>query len=374
MIFDRVVATTRNWLEVARHGGLETAKSRRRTTSSPRPHPQAAALLFPPVKAGRPRCCWCRHDADRRCVRRVAADQRRSDLIEQRHRPVGHRLRLAGTREAGLERNLADHVLAVDAAIDEMSSPPAATPRRLFAGRHVLLPDLGVPAQRRHRQRHHLRQPGDLSKPPRWASPRNRHSRHAGFVMENVLQGPVRAGLGDAAGFQLLDPVKAVTDQLQFLAALTTAMPAAPRRPALPDERRLVAWPGPAAAEFLQQFLVHNRMLTGGFSIAGRPVTLADITSPILAFVGDVDEIARPLGPESWARPARRTSTKVLHAGHFRVGGGQYRDIAHVAAGRRLDAVCRRQGPAAGTRHQRSTPRPPPPKRRRPDRPRASRH
>ena len=58
-----------------------------------------------------------------------------------------------------------------------------------------------------------------------------------------------------------------------------------------------VAWPGPAMADFLRQFIAHNRMLEGGFTIQDRLVTLADIACPILSVVGTVDEIA-PALPE----------------------------------------------------------------------------
>ena len=41
-----------------------------------------------------------------------------------------------------------------------------------------------------------------------------------------------------------------------------------------------VAWPGPAMAEFLRQFIAHNRLLEGGFMVDDRLVTLADIATP----------------------------------------------------------------------------------------------
>ena len=50
--------------------------------------------------------------------------------------------------------------------------------------------------------------------------------------------------------------------------------------------------PGPAVADFMRQFIAHNRMLQGGFVIEDRTVTLADIACPVLTVVGEVDEIA----------------------------------------------------------------------------------
>ncbi|MFO0736802.1 MAG: alpha/beta fold hydrolase [Labilithrix sp.] len=81
-----------------------------------------------------------------------------------------------------------------------------------------------------------------------------------------------------------------------------------------------VAWPGPAFRAFVDEFVVHNRMLSGGFVIDGRLVTLADITCPILAFVGTADEIARPatIRPIVDAAPHAKVEFVELHgAGHF---------------------------------------------------------
>ena len=55
-----------------------------------------------------------------------------------------------------------------------------------------------------------------------------------------------------------------------------------------------MAWSGPAVAELLKQFIVHNRMMTGGFVIKDQFVSLAELTCPILAFVGEVDDIGQP--------------------------------------------------------------------------------
>ncbi len=80
-----------------------------------------------------------------------------------------------------------------------------------------------------------------------------------------------------------------------------------------------VAWPGPALRGFLDDFIVHNRMLSGGFVIDGRTVTLADIEKPILAFVGATDDIARPptIRAITTAAPNAEVSLVTVHAGHF---------------------------------------------------------
>jgi putative long chain acyl-CoA synthase len=90
-----------------------------------------------------------------------------------------------------------------------------------------------------------------------------------------------------------------------------------------------VAWPGPALRTFVDEFIVHNRMMSGGFVIDGRTVSLADIRSPVLYFVGTRDEIARPRAVRAITRaaPLATTFEVALPAGHFGlvVGGAANR-------------------------------------------------
>jgi putative long chain acyl-CoA synthase len=60
-------------------------------------------------------------------------------------------------------------------------------------------------------------------------------------------------------------------------------------------------------------------MLSGGFPIEGQMVALADITCPVLAFVGTVDEIAPPTSVRAIAHAAPRADLweKPVEAGHF---------------------------------------------------------
>jgi putative long chain acyl-CoA synthase len=72
-------------------------------------------------------------------------------------------------------------------------------------------------------------------------------------------------------------------------------------------------------ADFLRQFIAHNRMLEGGFVIEDRLVTLADIECPILYVVGTVDEIAPAPGVRAIRQAAPRADVYelALRAGHF---------------------------------------------------------
>ncbi len=81
-----------------------------------------------------------------------------------------------------------------------------------------------------------------------------------------------------------------------------------------------VAWPGPAFRKFVDEVVVGNRLASGGFVVDGHTVTLADLTCPILYFVGSRDEMGRP-GAVRGIRRAAPHVTKMyevpLKAGHF---------------------------------------------------------
>jgi putative long chain acyl-CoA synthase len=80
-----------------------------------------------------------------------------------------------------------------------------------------------------------------------------------------------------------------------------------------------VAWPGPAFRTFVDEFIVANRMATGGFVIAGKTVTLADIRCPVLCFVGERDEMAAPAAVRAihTAAPNAEVFEVPVKAGHF---------------------------------------------------------
>lgn len=122
-------------------------------------------------------------------------------------------------------------------------------------------------------------------------------------------------------GFQLADPVKTARSRIDFLRKLHDRDALLPRE----DQRRFieqegwVAWSGPAIAELLRQFVVHNRMVAGGFVIDGDIVSLTEITSPVLAFVGETDDIGQPLAVRGIvnAAPWAEVYETLVPAGHF---------------------------------------------------------
>ena len=124
-----------------------------------------------------------------------------------------------------------------------------------------------------------------------------------------------------STGFKLLSGRKEIQNRIEFLRTLhdrSALLRREARRKFLGGEG-FVAWPGPALRVFLDDFIVHNRMLSGGFVIDGRTVTLADIDKPILAFVGTTDEIARPETVRAIvdAAPHADVSMITVRAGHF---------------------------------------------------------
>ena len=131
------------------------------------------------------------------------------------------------------------------------------------------------------------------------------------FAADTVAALLDRTGLPGWAtreGFRLLDPVKNVRSRVQFLRQLHD------REALLPNERQRrfiesegwIAWPAPALADALRQFIAQNRMLSGGMVIDGRPLTLADVDRPVLCFVGENDQIGQPEAVRAIRRAAPR--------------------------------------------------------------------
>ena len=224
--------------------------------------------------------------------------------------------------KGGLERTLADHVLAVSDAVDRV---------REQSGQDVHLAGYSqggmfcyqVAAYRRCagiRSLITFGSPVDTRSGMPLGLPEQLVSGTA-EALASALRGWALPAWASRTGFRLLDPVKSLRNQLEFILHLYD------REALLPRERQRrfleadgwVAWPGPAMAEFLRQFIAHNRMLEGGFVIEDRLVTLADIDCPILAVIGTVDEIAPPAGVRAIRRAAPRAEIYelTLPAGHF---------------------------------------------------------
>ncbi|MEM9073341.1 MAG: alpha/beta fold hydrolase, partial [Myxococcota bacterium] len=128
-------------------------------------------------------------------------------------------------------------------------------------------------------------------------------------------------GMFTSTGFKLMSFRKEAGQLVDFVRKLHDRQALEKR-----ESRRLflggegfVAWPGPALRKFVDEFIVHNRMLSGGFVIDGRTVTLADIRCPVLYFVGLRDDIARPASVQAVQRaiPHAELFEADVPAGHF---------------------------------------------------------
>src|SRR5205807_4699459 len=225
--------------------------------------------------------------------------------------------------EGGLERTLADHVLAVSDAVDRV---------RRATGLDVHLGGYSqggmfcyqTAAYRRNEGLGSLitfGSPVDTRLAMPFGLPEQFAAGAAGVLADRVFRGWALPAWASRTGFSLLDPVKSLRSRVDFILQLHDREALLPRE----GQRRFleaegwVAWPGPAMADFLRQFIAHNRMLEGGFVIEGRLVTLADITIPILSVVGSVDEIAPAAGVRAirHAAPKADVYELALHAGHF---------------------------------------------------------
>ncbi len=222
----------------------------------------------------------------------------------------------------GLERTLADHVLAVSEAVDLV---------RGETGRDVHLAGYSQGGMFCYQVAAYRRNAG-LASLVTFGSPVDTRlgmplgmPEQVAVELAEVIALAFRGGGVPAwfsrTGFRLLDPVKSVRNRVEFLLQLHD------REALLPRERQRrflegegwVAWPGPALAEFVSQFVASNRMLEGGFVIADRLLSLADVALPILAVVGTVDEIAPAAGVRAIRQAAPRADVYELslEAGHF---------------------------------------------------------
>jgi putative long chain acyl-CoA synthase len=224
--------------------------------------------------------------------------------------------------EGGLERDLADHVVAVAEAVARVVQ---------IADRDLHLGGYSQGGMFCYQAAAYLRGKG-IDSVITFGSPVDSRGALPLGIPEEIAE----AGAGVLAelfgrtavpawmsrtGFRLLDPVKSLRQQVDFVRQLHD------REALLPRERQRrflmgegwVAWPGPAVADFMRQFIAHNRMLQGGFVIGDRTVTLADIDRPVLIVVGTVDEIAPALAVRAIIRAAPRAAVYelTLRAGHF---------------------------------------------------------
>ncbi|MQP34230.1 AMP-binding protein [Rhodococcus erythropolis] len=322
----RVVATAQNGLEVVRLGGLETD-----ATTSPFEIVERAAMYrlrryFPdsdPETVGAPIVLIPPMMMSAN-VYDVTRDQGAVGILhEMGLDPWVVDFGSPDSEEGGWDRNLADHIIALSDIIDHIH-------RHTGKDVHISGYSQGgmfayqAAAYRRSRNIASVitfGSPVDTLAALPFGIPAGLATKGADFLADHVFNRLAVTGWMARTGFQLLDPVKTLKMRVDFLLQLHDREALLPRE----QQRRFlategwVAWSGPAVAELLKQFIVHNRMMTGGFVIKDQLVSLAEITCPILAFVGEVDDIGQPQAVRgiSQAAPRAKVYESTLRAGHF---------------------------------------------------------
>ena len=224
--------------------------------------------------------------------------------------------------EGGLERTLADHVVAISDAVDRIR---AATGQDVHLGGYSQggMFCYQAAAYRRGEGLASLitfGSPVDTRAAMPFGLP-EQVATEAARVFGEAFRGFALPAWASRLGFRLLDPVKSLRSRAEFFLGLHDRDALLPRE----GQRRFleaegwVAWPGPAMADFLKQFIAHNRRLEGGFVINDRLLTLADIECPILCVSGTVDQIAPAAGVRAIRAAAPRADVHELslEAGHF---------------------------------------------------------
>ena len=228
--------------------------------------------------------------------------------------------------EGGMNRTLDDHVRAVSQAIDRV---------RDATGRDVHLAGYSQGGMFCY-QAAAFRKSVGLASIITMGSPVDLHRQLAidEAVTERLIAGlrsivewPLSRieglpGMFTSTGFKLLSARKEALQLVDFVKNLhdRSALEKREAKRLFLGGEGFVAWPGPAFRKFVDDVIVGNRMASGGFVIDGHAVTLADLTCPILYFVGTRDEMGRP----GSVRGIRRAAPKVnrmyevmVKAGHF---------------------------------------------------------
>ncbi|MGV9801390.1 acyl-CoA synthetase [Mycobacterium sp. NPDC003449] len=326
---ERLLATAQNGLEVLRYGGLETGavpspfqiiqsvpmyRLRRYFPPDARPgaqHPGPPVLMVHPMMMSADMWDVTREDGAVGILHAAGIDPWVIDFGEP------------DKVEGGMQRNLADHIVALSEAIDAVKK---------VTGRDVHLAGYSQGGMFAY-QTAAYRRSKDLASIVAFGSPVDTLAAlpmnlpagvavgAADFMADHVFSRIDIPGWLARTGFQMLDPIKTAQSRLDFLRQLHDREALLPRE----QQRRFlasdgwIAWSGPAISELLKQFISHNRMMTGGFSIRGDLVTLSDIDCPVLAVVGEVDDIGQPAAVRGIKRAAPQADVYEysISAGHF---------------------------------------------------------
>jgi len=326
---ERLVATAQNGYEVARWGGLETGavpspfqivesnnmyKLRRYFPPDSRPGRAPAgppALMVHPMMMSANMWDVTREDGAVGILHAAGVDPWVIDYGSP------------DEVEGGMDRTLTDHIVALSEAIDIVTSA-TGQPVHLVGYSQGGMFSYQTAAYRRSKDVASVvafGSPVDTLAALPMGIPANMGVAVAGFMADHVFNRIDIPSWLARTGFQMLDPIKSAKSKFDFLLQLhdrDALLPREQQRRFL-DSEGWIAWSGPAVSELLKQFVSHNRMMTGGFAINGQLVTLTDITCPVLAFVGEVDDIGQPASVRGIKRAAPKADVYevMIRAGHF---------------------------------------------------------
>src|SRR6201992_1848891 len=225
--------------------------------------------------------------------------------------------------EGGMRRTLADHIVALSQAIDTVKDVTGSDVHLVGYSQGGMW-CYQVAAYRRSKALASIvtfGSPVDTLAALPMGIPANFAAPAANFMADHVFSRLDIPSWMARTGFQMMDPLKTAKARVDFVRPLHDREALLPRE----QQRRFleregwIAWSGPAISELLRQFIAHNRMMTGGFAINGQMVTLTDITCPVLAFVGEVDDIGQPPSVRGVRRAAPNAEVYeyTLRTGHF---------------------------------------------------------
>ncbi|WP_156764114.1 acyl-CoA synthetase [Mycobacterium sp. 852002-50816_SCH5313054-b] len=326
---ERLVATAQNGLEVLRLGGLETGtvpspsqivestpmyKLRRYFPPDSRP---GHAPVGPPVLMVHPMMM----SAD---MWDVTREEGAVGILHARGiDPWVIDFGSPDKIEGGMRRNLADHIVALSQAIDTVKDVTGSDIHLVGYSQGGMW-CYQVAAYRRSKNLASIvafGSPVDTLAALPMGIPANFAAPAANFMADHVFSRLAIPSWMARTGFQMMDPLKTAKARVDFVRQLHDREALLPRG----QQRRFleregwIAWSGPAISELLKQFIAHNRMMTGGFAINGQMVTLTDITCPVLAFVGEVDDIGQPASVRGIRRaaPYAEVYERLVRTGHF---------------------------------------------------------
>jgi putative long chain acyl-CoA synthase len=326
---ERLVATAQNGLEVLRLGGLETGtvpspsqivesvpmyKLRRYFPPGSRPgQPPVGppALMVHPMMMSADMWDVTREDGAVGILHAGGLDPWVIDFGEP------------DKVEGGMRRNLADHIVALSQAIGTVKDQTGSDVHLVGYSQGGMW-CYQAAAYRRSKNIASIvafGSPVDTLAALPMGIPANFAAPAANFMADHVFSRLAIPSWMARTGFQMMDPLKTAKARVDFVRQLHDREALLPRE----QQRRFleregwIAWSGPAISELLKQFIAHNRMMTGGFAINGQMVTLTDITCPVLAFVGEVDDIGQPASVRGIRRAAPNAEVYecLIRTGHF---------------------------------------------------------